>query len=69
MKKKLPVSKNEDLILTIEDLTYQGMGVAKVDSYPLFIEGALPQEKIIQMYLLQQISYQFTFKLQLCRIA
>ena len=31
MKKKLPVSKNEDLILTIEDLTYQGMGVAKVD--------------------------------------
>lgn len=46
MKKKLPVSKNEDLILTIEDLTYQGMGVAKVDGYPLFIEGALPQEKI-----------------------
>ena len=35
MKKKLPVSKNEDLILTIEDLTYQGMGVAKVDGYPL----------------------------------
>lgn len=51
MKKKLPVSKNEDLILTIEDLTYQGMGVAKVDGYPLFIEGALPQEKLRHMWL------------------
>lgn len=41
---KTPVTKNEKLTVTIEDLTYEGMGVAKVDGYPLFIEGALPQE-------------------------
>ena len=43
---KTPVSKNEKLTVTVEDLTYEGMGVAKVDGYPLFIAGALPGEKI-----------------------
>ena len=43
---KTPVSKNEKLTLTVEDLTYEGMGVAKVDGYPLFIAGTLPGEKI-----------------------
>ena len=43
---KTPVSKNEKLTVTVEDLTYEGMGVAKVDGYPLFIAGTLPGEKI-----------------------
>ena len=43
---KTPVSKNEKLTVTVEDLTYEGMGVAKVDGYSLFIAGALPGEKI-----------------------
>lgn len=46
MKTKAPVSKNERLDVTIADLTYQGMGVAKVDDFPLFIENALPGEKL-----------------------
>ncbi|MCH4123866.1 MAG: 23S rRNA (uracil(1939)-C(5))-methyltransferase RlmD [Levilactobacillus sp.] len=46
MKTKAPVSKNERLDVTITDLTYQGMGVAKVDDFPLFIENALPGEDI-----------------------
>ncbi|WP_057876925.1 23S rRNA (uracil(1939)-C(5))-methyltransferase RlmD [Liquorilactobacillus aquaticus] len=46
MGSKPPVSKNEELTVTIEDLTYQGMGVAKIDHYPLFIENALPTEKV-----------------------
>ncbi|GBG94741.1 TrmA family RNA methyltransferase [Ligilactobacillus salitolerans] len=46
MKNKAPVSKNEELTATIEDLTYQGMGVAKVDGYPLFVAGALPGEQV-----------------------
>ena len=41
-----PVKKNQKLTLTVDDLTYEGMGVAKVDNYPLFIAGALPNEKI-----------------------
>ncbi|HLS06776.1 MAG TPA: 23S rRNA (uracil(1939)-C(5))-methyltransferase RlmD [Bacillota bacterium] len=40
------VKKNEILTLTIEDLTHEGFGVGKVDGYPLFIEGALPGERV-----------------------
>lgn len=40
----LPVSKNDRLTVYIEDLTHDGNGVAKVDGYPLFIQGALPEE-------------------------
>jgi 23S rRNA (uracil1939-C5)-methyltransferase len=40
----LPVTKNERLTVYIEDLTHDGNGVAKVDGYPLFIQGALPDE-------------------------
>ena len=39
-----PVQKNDRLTVTIEDLTHDGNGVAKVDGYPLFIQGALPDE-------------------------
>ncbi|MDO4670703.1 MAG: 23S rRNA (uracil(1939)-C(5))-methyltransferase RlmD [Aerococcus sp.] len=44
MKQALPVTKNQTLTVTIEDLTYEGLGVAKVDGYPLFIADALPSE-------------------------
>ncbi|WP_125683665.1 23S rRNA (uracil(1939)-C(5))-methyltransferase RlmD [Levilactobacillus yonginensis] len=46
MKIKAPVTKNDRIDVTITDLTYQGMGVAKVDDFPLFIENALPGEEI-----------------------
>jgi len=39
-----PVKKNDQLTVYIEDLTHDGNGVAKVDGYPLFIQGALPNE-------------------------
>ncbi|MEJ1324539.1 23S rRNA (uracil(1939)-C(5))-methyltransferase RlmD [Latilactobacillus sakei] len=45
MKIQAPVRKNEKLTVDIMDLTYEGMGVAKVDNYPLFIEGVLPDEQ------------------------
>ncbi len=32
-----PVQKNEQLTITIEDMTHEGSGVGKVDGYPLFI--------------------------------
>lgn len=44
---KTPVAKNQELTVTVSDLTYEGMGVAKVDGYPLFIEGALPGEEVV----------------------
>lgn len=40
----LPVQKNKDYKVTCVDLTHEGMGVAKIDGYPLFIENFLPNE-------------------------
>lgn len=40
-----PVKKNDRLSVYIEDLTHDGAGVAKVDGYPLFIQGGLPDEQ------------------------
>lgn len=46
MDKKTTVKKNQTYTVIIEDLTYEGMGVAKIDGYPLFIENALPGEEM-----------------------
>ncbi|GAA3022305.1 23S rRNA (uracil(1939)-C(5))-methyltransferase RlmD [Tetragenococcus solitarius] len=42
----IPIKKNQELEVTVVDLSYLGMGVAKVEGYPLFIENALPGERI-----------------------
>ncbi|SEM91557.1 23S rRNA m(5)U-1939 methyltransferase [Ligilactobacillus sp. WC1T17] len=39
-----PVKNKEELEVEIQDLSYQAMGVAKVEGYPLFIENTLPGE-------------------------
>lgn len=39
-----PIKKNDRTTVYIEDLTHDGNGVAKIDGYPLFIQGALPGE-------------------------
>ncbi|WP_062049645.1 23S rRNA (uracil(1939)-C(5))-methyltransferase RlmD [Bacillus sp. JCM 19034] len=48
MKKQAPppVKKNDQLQVTIEDLTHEGAGVAKVEGYTLFVPKALPGEKV-----------------------
>ncbi|SDI97349.1 23S rRNA (uracil(1939)-C(5))-methyltransferase RlmD [Natribacillus halophilus] len=40
-----PVQKNERIDVTFLDLTHEGMGVAKVDGYPIFVPDALPGEE------------------------
>lgn len=40
------VNQNDRVIVTVEDLTHDGSGVAKVEGYPLFIPGALPGEEV-----------------------
>ncbi|KYG91285.1 23S rRNA (uracil-5-)-methyltransferase RumA [[Bacillus] sp. KCTC 13219] len=47
-----PVKKNDRLTVTIEDLTHDGNGVAKVGGFPLFIAGALPEE-LVQVHVLK----------------
>ncbi|MBP1048039.1 23S rRNA (uracil(1939)-C(5))-methyltransferase RlmD [Enterococcus sp. BWM-S5] len=44
--KTYPVKKNETIEIDIIDLTHEGLGVGKVDGYPLFIENSLPGEKV-----------------------
>jgi len=44
---EMPVKKNQKLEVTVVDLSHLGMGVAKIDGYPIFVENALPQEKIL----------------------
>lgn len=46
MKIKAPVEKNKIYTVEIEDLTYQGMGVAKIEHFPIFIADSIPGEKI-----------------------
>lgn len=45
MKKK-PVNKNEQYEIKITDLSHKGLGVGHIDSYPIFIENALPGETV-----------------------
>ncbi|MCZ2118357.1 23S rRNA (uracil(1939)-C(5))-methyltransferase RlmD [Levilactobacillus brevis] len=59
MKSKAPVSKNERLDVTITDLTYQGLGVAKVEDFPLFIENTLPGEEVTVQVTKVQSHYGF----------
>jgi 23S rRNA (uracil1939-C5)-methyltransferase len=41
-----PVQKNDYYDVTVEDLTHDGAGVAKINGYPIFVSNALPQEDI-----------------------
>lgn len=40
------IKKNDELELSINDLSYEGKGVAKVDDFTLFVDNALPQETV-----------------------
>jgi 23S rRNA (uracil1939-C5)-methyltransferase len=40
-----PVAKNEYYDVTFEDLTHDGLGVAKIDGFPIFVKNGLPGEK------------------------
>jgi 23S rRNA (uracil1939-C5)-methyltransferase len=45
MEKTIPVQKNDYLEVEFEDLTHEGAAVAKVEGYPIFVQGGLPGEK------------------------
>lgn len=44
--KNLPVIKNNNYEMTIDDIGTNGEGIGKIDGYTLFVEGALPNEVI-----------------------
>lgn len=45
-KGELPVVEKKTYEVVINDLSHEGLGVARVDNYPVFIENALPGEKV-----------------------
>ena len=44
--KRLPVKKNEIYDVEITSITHNGLGVGKIDNFPIFIKNALPGESI-----------------------
>jgi len=45
-ERELPVSKNEEVVADIVGLTHDGEGVGRVNGYTLFVQGALPGERV-----------------------
>lgn len=45
MEKAIPVEKNRDYIVDISGLTSEGLGVARIEGFTVFVDGALPEEQ------------------------
>ena len=43
---KIPVEKNKEYIVDIIDNGFEGEGIAKIDNFTIFVDGALKGEKI-----------------------
>lgn len=46
MEKMIPVEKNKDYTVEITGLTSEGFGVARIEGFTVFVEGALPEEQV-----------------------
>ena len=42
---KIPVEKNKEYIVEIIDNGFEGEGIAKIDNFTIFINGAIKGEK------------------------
>lgn len=54
-----PVYKNQEIEGEVVDITYQGMGVVKVDEYPIFVVDAIPGEEVLVGVTKVQKNYAF----------
>ncbi|MBQ7049472.1 MAG: class I SAM-dependent RNA methyltransferase [Firmicutes bacterium] len=41
-----PVEKNQEILLTIDDLGSKGEGIGRYEGFTVFVEGALPKEVV-----------------------
>lgn len=65
LERELPVSKNEEVVVEIVGLTHEGEGVGRVNGFTLFIQGALPGEKVRAKVLKVKKQYGYAKLLQL----
>lgn len=61
----LPVTKNDELLLDIIGLTHEGEGVGRVEGYTLFVQGALPGERVRAKVLKTKKQYGYAKMLEL----
>jgi len=55
----IPVQKNMDYVMTIENMGYEGEGVGKIDNFTVFVAGAIVGEKVLVKIV--KISKSFAF--------
>ncbi|MCI9365148.1 MAG: TRAM domain-containing protein [Clostridia bacterium] len=56
---EIPVKKNEEYIVDIIDNGFQGEGIAKIENYTIFVDGAIKGEKVKILILKTTISHGF----------
>lgn len=56
---EIPVKKNEEYIVDIIDNGFQGEGIAKIDNYTVFVQGAIKGEKVKILILKTNSSHAF----------
>ncbi|AHV95595.1 23S rRNA (uracil(1939)-C(5))-methyltransferase RlmD [Paenibacillus sabinae] len=61
----LPVNKNDEVVLDIIGMTHEGEGVGRVEGYTLFVQGALPGEKVRARVLKTKKQYGYAKLLEL----
>ncbi|MBQ3552244.1 MAG: 23S rRNA (uracil(1939)-C(5))-methyltransferase RlmD [Clostridia bacterium] len=47
MKKQPPLKRNDDIEITIDALGSEGQGIGRLDGYTVFVDGALPNERVL----------------------
>lgn len=57
--KTINLTKNQQITVDIIDLSYEGLGVAKIDGYSVFVENALPNERVLA--LITKVGHKYGF--------
>ena len=57
--------KNEQISLTIEDLTEEGAGVGKVDGFPFFVKDTVPGDVVVASVTRVKKNYAFARLVQI----
>ncbi|MFC5651404.1 23S rRNA (uracil(1939)-C(5))-methyltransferase RlmD [Paenibacillus solisilvae] len=61
----VPVTKNDEVVVDIVGLTHEGEGVGRADGFTLFIQGALPGERVRAKVLKVKKTYGYAKMLEL----
>ena len=66
---EIPVKKNEEYIVDIIDNGFQGEGIAKIENYTVFVNGAIKGEKVKILILKTTSSYAFAKILEIIKMS